>query len=63
MTTKISVNNILNNSIDIDKLSDVDTTSTTLTGGQVLSWSTSQLKWVPVTIAGKVAALSLIFGA
>jgi uncharacterized Zn ribbon protein len=39
-------------SFSIDALSDVDTTTTAPTDGQVLAWQTSSSKWIPQTISG-----------
>jgi hypothetical protein len=39
-------------SFSIDALSDVDTTTTVPTDGQVLAWQTSSSKWIPQTISG-----------
>ena len=67
MTTKITVDNVLADSINIDKLSDVDTTTTAPTSGNLLTWNAATSKWVPaapgggVTI-GKSIAMAMIFG-
>ena len=66
MTTKITVSNVLADSINIDKLSDVDTTTTAPASGNLLTWNAATSKWVPsapggVTI-GKSIAMAMIFG-
>ena len=62
MTTKITVDNVLADSINIDKLSDVDTTTTAPTDGKALVWSASQAKWVPISLTGKSIAMTIVFG-
>ena len=67
MTTKITVNNVLADSINIDKLSDVDTTTTAPTSGNTLVWNAATSKWVPVAPSigvtiGKSIAMAMIFG-
>ena len=66
MTTKITVANVLADSINIDKLSDVDTTTTAPASGNLLTWNAATSKWVPATSSGvtigKSIAMAMIFG-
>lgn len=48
------------NSISIDTLADVDTTTTPPTSGQALAWSSGASKWIPTTISGGGATYARI---